>query len=222
MLAQTVNQTGATRASHITRALAQMETFFSTPKDPEGFDTFFLEECRSLKEKIRTSVEKKMSELPGPVSLLLKSTCCLSGGAIASLYNGETPKDWDLWARNAEHIVTIQKEIEKKDFSNVVTDDAGSEYEGLKSGLQKGKFVTRNAITLANKIQFILLDDVETARQKFDFIHCKPYYDISDDKLYISKSQFSAIRFKQLIVNNPDTVTKQRIDKFRNRGWNLK
>lgn len=208
--------------SNISKALSQMETYFNTPKDPEEFDAFFLEHCRVLKEKVRTSVEKKMSELPGPVSLLLKSTCCLSGGAIASLYNDETPKDWDLWARNAEHIKTIQSEIEKKDFSNVKTDDKGEEYDGLRNGLRKGKFVTHNAITLVNGVQFILLDNIESARQKFDFIHCKPYYDLEADKLYISKEQFSAIRFKQLIVNNPDTVTKQRIDKFRSRGWNLK
>jgi hypothetical protein len=215
MLAQTV-----TPPSNIARALAQMETYFSTPKDPEGFESFFRDECQKLKLKVRDAITAKLAELPGPVMLSFKSNCCLSGGSISSIYHGEAVKDYDLWVKDKRDIETIRRQLEQKDFSNIVTEDNGSEYDGMK--MPKGRYTSDNAITLQNRIQFILLSDLEDARGNFDFIHCLPYYDLLSDKMYISKAQFAAIRHKQLIANNSDNVTKKRIEKFRAKGWSLR
>jgi hypothetical protein len=57
-------------------------------------------------------------------------------------------------------------------------------------------------------------------RKRFDFLHCMPWFDIKNEKFYISENQYKAIKEKRLVIN-PDAreVAAYRIQKFEKRGW---
>lgn len=171
-------------------------------------------ECKLLKTSVKQHLDEKLKELPEEIQDLLKHCCVLSGGAIASLYHGEKPKDYDLWAKSSATIIGITKELARlKDF---VTADKGEHYTYMTGA----SYVSPNAITLKNSIQFIILGDYKEQREKFDFIHCKPYYDLHTDRFHISELQWNAIKNKKLIVNSGRTPANSRINKFSLRGWN--
>ena len=175
--------------------------------------TDFEIECTRLKETIRHNLFVKLRELPSDVQYYMSLHCVLSGGAIASLYHGETPKDYDLWAKFSPGIATVASLLER--MEDFVTEDTGEHY----SAMTGAKYVSPNAITLKNSLQFITLGDYKEQRERFDFVHCKPYYDIKTGLLFISEAQWSAIKNKKLIVNPGRTPSNSRINKFGLRGW---
>jgi hypothetical protein len=155
----------------------------------------------------------KLRELPQGLQYYINLHCVLSGGAIASLYHGEKPKDYDLWSKSSSAIVTVISHLDT--LQDFVTEDIGEHY----SAMAGAKYVSPNAITLKNSLQFITLGDYKEQRERFDFVHCKPYYDIQTGLLFISEAQWSAIKNKKLIVNPGRTPSNSRINKFGLRGW---
>jgi hypothetical protein len=175
--------------------------------------TDFEIECTRLKQTIRHNLLVKLKELPFGVQHIMHFHCVLSGSAIASLYHGEMPKDYDLWAKSATGIATVVSHLEK--MEDFVTEDTGEHYIGMSGS----KYISPNAITLKNSLQFITLGDYKEQRERFDFVHCKPYYDIQSGQLFISQSQWSAIKNKQLIASPNRFPAVSRIHKFKKRGW---
>lgn len=175
--------------------------------------TDFQIECTRLKETIRHNLFVKLRELPQGLQYYMSLHCVLSGGAIASLYHGETPKDYDLWSKSSSGISSVVSHLET--LEDFVTEDTGEHY----SAMAGSKYVSPNAITLKNSIQFITLGDYKEQREKFDFVHCKPYYDIQTGMLFISEAQWGAIKNKKLIANPNRTPAVSRIHKFKTRGW---
>jgi len=152
----------------------------------------------------------------------------LSGGAIASLLQGDDPMDWDIFfhtyrARNL--IVDIFNNGNNRDkMVDMIKDSRLTDnpyYQG--TFYREGKAVTENGITLKNGIQFVTryYGDVSEVHSSFDFVHCLPWYSIREDKLYITKQQYDCCVNKVLIVNKEFTkeVDKYRVDKFLNRGY---
>ena len=146
------------------------------------------------------------------------SSCIITGGCIASLFHDEAVKDIDLYSKKAKDIVKIKdiitsKPDQIKEFGKYDLDDA--------SVTPGQKAITANAITLTNDVQFIILGEAELCRQAFDFIHCMPWFDISNQKLHISRSQYDAINSKKLIVNPlyRSEIKQRRLEKYINRGW---
>ena len=150
----------------------------------------------------------------------LRLNCWLTGGAVASLLQGQHPKDFDFYVRNSTSCSdAVLQDLFIKEGAPYydLVQTCNPSYMGME---QAGRVITANAITLKAGIQIIRLANFETSRKNFDFIHCMPYYDW--DKLYISRQQLDSILTKTL-VPNPESrqLTHHRLQKFKERGWKL-
>lgn len=147
----------------------------------------------------------------------LRLNCWLTGGAVASLLQGQHPKDFDFYVRNniscSDAVLQDLFIKEGAPYYDLVQ-TCNPSYMGME---QAGRVITANAITLKAGIQIIRLADFETSRKNFDFVHCMPYYDW--DKLHISRQQFDSIQKKELVANARAKITRHRIEKFKERGW---
>lgn len=153
----------------------------------------------------------------------IQAKCILSGSAISSVFHKELVKDWDLYFRSRTIIDNV-KMIFKEDQKCIAMIDNWNAYEDNKDiPVLDGKAYTERAITLKNKIQFIIMGTLNEMRPTFDLIHCMPYYDFINDTLHISEKQLYAIENKLLIANplRNSVVTPERIEKFEKRGWRL-
>jgi hypothetical protein len=146
------------------------------------------------------------------------SNCIITGGCIQALYHNESVNDIDVYAKTTKAIAEIQSYLitSKNDIIKSGT------YYGLDSdtSAKPHLLITTNAITLTNDVQFIHLDTAEACRQKFDFVHCMPWYDLNTQKLHISEIQFKSIASSTLIPNiKGETIKEYRIQKYIAKGW---
>lgn len=148
---------------------------------------------------------------------IARSDLFLSGGAIASLLQGDEPKDFDIYSH-----VSLDGLFKTK-LIDVYLDDIADFDDVYGESEVDGKIVTPNAITMKSGVQFILMLSGTPAQIKktFDFVHCTPHFSFADNKLYISKKQYDACVNKKLIVNNHTAVNNRRIEKFKQRGYKL-
>ena len=143
----------------------------------------------------------------------------MSGGCIASLLQGEDPKDFDIWFTSklvADPIINLYTndgsyKNDVKDVDPKYRDSVGID----------GKLITENAITLKDDLQLITKNygTPDEIRKSFDFVHCMPYYIPSEDKLYISREQYDCCVNRILRVNNKDSVIMSREMKFYERNY---
>jgi hypothetical protein len=144
----------------------------------------------------------------------------VSGGCVASLLQDEIPKDYDIYFRTqfeAERVIDLY--TKDPSYQNEV---AVYEEKYRDTNLQVGAMViTENAVTLKNGLQLITkhYGTPEEIRKTFDFVHCMPYYNTENDKLYISREQYDCCVKKVLRVNNENNVTHWRKEKFESRGY---
>lgn len=140
----------------------------------------------------------------------------LTGGAIASLIQGEAAKDYDFYFKDSLTMKRLEYELTQDDAVRFI-EEAKSYYDTKIAG----KMVTANSITMNNKASFITVIHGESkdVRKDFDFVHCMPWYDIASETLYISRNMFDAITKRKLIVNNLSNVKPWRVDKFMKRGY---
>ena len=151
----------------------------------------------------------------------------VTGGCIASLILGDEPNDIDIYFSDKEFGDYMKKlYTEDPEYMSKVLDIA-EKYNGMSSAQDPNAVVpsepcvTANAITLKNKIQLITrkYGTPEEIRKEFDFVHCMPYYDSRDKKLYISPEQYDCNVNKKLVRNNNNLFQPHREDKFLKRGW---
>ena len=143
----------------------------------------------------------------------VKNNFFVSGGCFASLFQGEEPKDFDIYFTKKDNLFLVEKD-------NIA--DIDENYE-LETEI-KGKMVTANAITLKAKentipIQLItkIYGEPEELRKSFDYVHCMPYF--MDGKFYISKEQYICCVSKFLKINNSNIPEFWRKQKFKERGY---
>jgi hypothetical protein len=143
----------------------------------------------------------------------------LTGGAIASLLQGEEPKDWDFYFKDELTMTLWKNALLKPDVVKYV-----AEAKDYYSTLIEGKMVTANSITMNNHASFITMiyGEPKDVRTTFDFVHCTPWYDVETAKLYISRQMYDSIVQKKLIVNNITNCKPWRVDKFKKRGYDAK
>jgi len=141
----------------------------------------------------------------------------VTGGAIASLLQLEDPNDYDVYCKNKIDLFSFV-DILTRDFKENVA-DINQMYREFVD--QDGKMITENAITMDNKISFIRVSvgEPKDVRKTFDYTHCLPYYDIVQNKLYISREQYGACVSKVLVVNNASMIKRYREEKFLERGY---
>ena len=176
------------------------------------------QEIESVKDTVQKKLRQLLSDIPVETYPYFKESI-LSGGCFASLFNNETPNDWDVYLRDS---VTISR------FESFVMSDTPTlnEVADVTSGYMTitnvdGKLVTANAITFKNGLQVIIKAD-KKHRDTFDFVHCMPYFDMKTQQLFISRRQYDAIKNKQLIKNPKFPHQKQfRTEKFLERGWSI-
>ena len=142
----------------------------------------------------------------------------VTGGCTASLLQGGTPKDIDVYFCNpiiSEKVVSLYMSDSYKNEVAVFNE----KYRDV----EVGKIVlTENALTLKNGIQIIFKHHgvPNVLRKTFDYVHCLPYYTPVGDKLYISREQYDCCVNKILKNNRPDTKPAEwRTQKFLARGY---
>jgi hypothetical protein len=173
------------------------------------------------KEKLNKSLTEKLMDplITSELHHIILNECVVSGGVTASLMTYSKVNDIDLYFKTNEGMTLFQKYMSMKKNQNVIKDsDTTGPYA---TTLLNGKLVTANATTLFNDLQFITLSTFEEQQASFDFIHCKPYLDIKDNKFFISQTQYDSIASMQLVINNKNSLTEKRLKKFKDRGWKL-
>lgn len=174
------------------------------------------EHVLEVKKMLFANMSVLLNHLPEVLRDFLRTNAVLSGGAIPSLLHNDTPTDYDLYLEKTEDILSFKQYVSGMD-KNLIQ-DADEKYVEVQIA---GKLVTANATTFINKLQVITMHTVD-ARNTFDFVHCMPWYKISNNTLHISQKQYNAILNKQLIKNghkNAFTLSHKRIEKYTSRGW---
>lgn len=175
-------------------------------------------------QSVKQRLEKALPTINynyGYANIIPWSKAYVSGGAIASLVQGDDPKDYDVYFREEPRsdplnntLRNVLLEVYKDEIA-----DVKEEYRNVMG--TDGKMITENAITMKDGISFIFRSYAEPADMKktFDYLHCTPHYDIATKKLYISPTAYWACVARLLMVNNPDTVVEWRTNKFLRRGY---
>jgi len=175
-----------------------------------------------VKGLFEANVRLKILELPEEVATLLLEKGVVSGGASASLFWGEQPKDYDIYL---DSDATVQQFNQLLKLPHVLdkVEDVNEKY--AIDTLVDGKLITSRAVTFQNKIQVITMSTIDQ-RRTFDYVHCMPYFQISNNTYYISRKQFDSITNKKLVFNT-DYVVRDKLNqharerKFLDRGWKL-
>lgn len=179
-------------------------------------------EAPRLKEMVREKLKEALEHLPGRISTFAQNRCVLSGGCFASLLTGHLVNDWDLWCLDDADIPEMVRLLDS--YTKEEADEVPIENPAYMEQFVDGKIVTANAVTLKNRVQFIKLTNFATAKQSFDFEHCRVSYIPATDTLYMSQKQFESIINKKLKptreLNVYDPNTMRRMNKFKQRGWN--
>ncbi len=176
------------------------------------------QEIESVKDTVQKKLRELLSDIPVETYPYFKESI-LTGGCFASLFNGETPNDWDVYLKDVD---TADR------FDSFVTSDTPTlnEVKDVTPGYMaevkvRGKVVTANAVTFKNGLQ-VITHTCKAHREAFDFIHCMPYFDMKTQQLFISRRQYDAIKNKHLIKNAEFPHAKgHRTEKFLERGWSI-
>lgn len=173
----------------------------------------FYIKAKGLKYSVKNRLEDKLKEVPEKVRTFTQENCVLSGGCFSSLLHGEKVNDYDLYLKD------LSKTKELLDLLNEYVGPAPLEEKPYAEAFVNGKIITANAITLSNRLQYIIRADFKSAKVMFDYVHCMVNYDIKEDKLWVSQDQLESIVDKKLKTNNAQSITLHRKEKFRSRGW---
>ena len=171
-----------------------------------------------VKFAIKTRLRIMMAELPAPYTRMFKNGI-LTGGAIASLFRGEEPNDWDIYLETQllsnQFLDRVMKGL---DGIEDVIADINPNYNV--TTLLNGKVVTERAVTFRNLLQVIVMTD-RTSRDTFDFVHCMPYFEFGSGNFYISRAQYDAIKQRKLVQNPKftDQPDVRRLQKLIGQGW---
>jgi hypothetical protein len=139
----------------------------------------------------------------------------LSGGAIASIIQGETPKDFDFYFLDEFSMRKMETHLL---YKNEYIKDVDEKYRDAVG--KDGKMITEKAITMKNGASFIIMQWGEPAdvKSSFDYVHCTAHYSLLESKLFISPKQYRACKNKLLIANSA-TSSHARANKFIKRGY---
>jgi hypothetical protein len=170
----------------------------------------------NLKTFIQIKLREKLLQLPQKLRDFTVENCMLAGGSISSIYYGEPVNDFDLWLKDLSKMEELRKLI-----TEYVGNGVPLEEQPYAEAFVDGKIETHRAITLSNRLQYIIYIDYLTAKSTFDYVHCQANYDLKTETLYLSPRQFYAIKNKKLIVNDIMSITLKREAKYKEKGWRL-
>lgn len=181
--------------------------------------------AKRLKEKVKHTIKEHFEDKKVDlwVKFNIEANGVLSGSAISSIFHDEKPKDYDIYFRSEKVVADLKLNFLNDPGAKEQVVDWKEYADNADIPLIDGKCLTERAATLKNDIQFILMGTLDQCRPTFDFIHCMPYYDFEQDKLYISERQLQSIADKMLVLNplREKPASSERIIKFQYRGWKL-
>lgn len=172
------------------------------------------------KSLLRPMVKDRLSEIFGTefAELAVKNDIIVTGGCISAVFLSEHFNDIDLYFKSSSVLNTMKDYITDKKMEFIKKMSTYS----LRAD-DTALCITPNAITMENNLQFITLGTAHECRERFDFIHCMPWYDFAEDKLHISEAQYNSIKTKTLEINpKGENVKNHRIQKYKDRGWNVR
>lgn len=149
----------------------------------------------------------------------------VSGGSFSTFFLGEdnSERDIDFYFTTANDCNAFKKVIEHR----LVMWEASNQYGNASSISDEPNAWTLRGTNFQLVTNDHLIGAPDIVRRSFDLEHCKPYYDPSTDKLYVSPLQLLLIKNKWLVknidalkggfINHP--VKDFRIAKYENRGW---
>ena len=175
----------------------------------------------TIKRIIRNRLQQFDQELPQAITQYLKDGI-ITGGAFASLWYHEEPKDWDFYFNDSNMMSNFQALVYNASPNSMMMDHVKDSGPYFKQVQIDGKLVTANAVTFKCGLQVITMATANH-RKYFDFIHCMPFYDYNKDELRISPQQLDSIKRKE-IIKNPNfqgTPKPFRVEKYLDRGWGL-
>lgn len=182
----------------------------------ETFDNFEKEIILQAKSTLIENLKEKLLDFPKHLEVFIKDNGVLSGGSISSILWKETPNDYDIYLKSDSDVKAFQGVIKSDEYHHLIKDVDEKYMDTLKNG----KLITVNATTFKNGIQVITMSDA-SQRLEFDFIHCMPWLNLSNETFYISREQYDSIR-KRTLVKNPNYnryLSNKRISKYTERGW---
>ena len=170
----------------------------------------------------------------------------LTGGAIASMLQGDLPNDYDIYfdcpavaSRLAKYylrqlvgedfhevadVLESEERVEVKIFSSGVLDKLDAPENTENKGRYRVSMITSNAITLTNEIQLVLrfVGDASAIHKNYDFVHATNYYS-EKTGLVLHPAALESILAKELkyVGSLYPVCSLFRIKKFIKRGWNI-
>ena len=176
----------------------------------------------------------------------VKSHYILTGGAIASMLQGDLPNDYDIYFDDSSVAARLAKYYLKQlvgekysDFADVIESEDRVEVKIFDKGVldkfdavegteNKGRYrvsmITSNAITLTNEIQLVLrfVGDASQIHKNYDFVHATNYFSQNTD-LVLHPAALESILSKELkyVGSLYPVCSLFRIKKFIKRGWNI-
>lgn len=177
----------------------------------------FSEEYQKKIKNAKLKIESAIGTFQIKYSALPWQDMFLTGGAIASILQGEKPNDWDFYSKNSFTSVRVGDIVISRYMDSVK--GVPEKYQSFIG--ENGKVITAKAITMEDTAQFITCMSglPNEIKKTFDYVHCTPHYDIQEGNLYISEKQLDAILNKKLMVNNYGALKTWRQDKFERRGY---
>lgn len=128
------------------------------------------EKHEKVRVKLESEKEKLIELLPKQFQDRFRDNSFIGGGAIYSLYNGNEPKDIDLFITDEE----LVEELREYFFLYITAKDAETKDKKIKIGTYRSKkfVLTDNAITI-DKFQIITkwIGEPEEVINEFDFAH---------------------------------------------------
>ncbi|WCF11539.1 hypothetical protein NDS46_31780 (plasmid) [Paenibacillus thiaminolyticus] len=192
----------------------------------------------AMKRKLRKAADHFFESITDEkIKDIFKEQSYIAGGAIASLVNGEEPKDYDFYFKTLEACYQVLEYFLGKvdsDCCKIDISDEGKLSICVPDGIYEvekgvGKYqpivITTNAITLSDGVQLIhrFIGCPETIVENFDFQHTKGIYDYKEDQLMIPIEVLDVIQKKKVVYTGSSypLASLIRTRKFIRRGWRI-
>ena len=108
---------------------------------------------------------------------------------------------------------------------SAVIEEQPVDKEAVEEERYRIQFISRNAITLSDKMQIItrFYGDPEKIHQSFDFVHCMGYYDHGTGTVNVTVEALEAMMSKTLVYKGSlyPIASIFRMKKFVERGWRI-
>jgi hypothetical protein len=181
------------------------------------------------------------------VKRLVDENSIITGGCIASMLLGEKINDFDIYFTNKETTKAVAKYYVKEfcgsdsDIDvieeetgriNILVPSEGIRKAKVKSGEEtkdeekyKVKFITSNAISLANKVQLVIrfYGNADEIHKNYDFTHVTNYWESTNGKLTLRQDALESLLARELRYQGSlyPVCSVIRTRKFLKRDWKI-